>query len=251
MSAKNTKCSSNTRTKYFYVYYSYEPWGRGYIGKRECWCLPEDDIKYFGSFEDKTFKPTEKIILETFNSRKDAYVAEAKLHTFYDVKNNLHFSNKTNQYLNKNELFKIKKLRISDENFQNQFISYVKEFKSIRQILLKLELKETGGNYNSVKTWIELLKLDTSHFTGMGWSKGKKLGDRLTEKQKEKSHYKYTYTVTTPTEQIIITKNLSQFCREHNLNKRNMWLASVGRIKSCKGYKVTREPLNNQKTNVL
>jgi hypothetical protein len=20
--------------------YSYEPWGRGYIGKRECWCLP-------------------------------------------------------------------------------------------------------------------------------------------------------------------------------------------------------------------
>jgi len=50
--------------KYFYVYYSYEPWGRGYIGKRECWCLPEEDTKYFGSFRDKTFKPTEKIISE-------------------------------------------------------------------------------------------------------------------------------------------------------------------------------------------
>ena len=48
--------------KYFYVYYSYEPWGRGYIGKRECWCLPEEDVKYFGSYRDKTFKPTEKII---------------------------------------------------------------------------------------------------------------------------------------------------------------------------------------------
>lgn len=26
--------------KYFYVYYSYEEFGRGYIGKRECKCLP-------------------------------------------------------------------------------------------------------------------------------------------------------------------------------------------------------------------
>jgi hypothetical protein len=27
-------------SKYFYVYYSYEEFGRGYIGKRECKCLP-------------------------------------------------------------------------------------------------------------------------------------------------------------------------------------------------------------------
>jgi hypothetical protein len=30
----------STNKKYFYVYYSYEHWERGYIGKRECWCLP-------------------------------------------------------------------------------------------------------------------------------------------------------------------------------------------------------------------
>ena len=57
-----------SNTKYFYVYYSYEPWGRGYIGKRECECLPEEDVKYFGSYRDKTFKPTEKIILQTFDT---------------------------------------------------------------------------------------------------------------------------------------------------------------------------------------
>jgi hypothetical protein len=84
-----------TRQKYFYVYYSYEPWGRGYIGKRECWDLPEEDIKYFGSYIDKTFKPTEKIILETFNNREEVYVAEKSLHDFYQVHINPHFANKS------------------------------------------------------------------------------------------------------------------------------------------------------------
>jgi len=83
--------------KYFYVYYSYEPWGRGYIGKRECWCLPEEDTKYFGSYRDKTFKPTEKIILETFSNVNEALSAESMLHFFYDVDNNSHFVNNSKQ----------------------------------------------------------------------------------------------------------------------------------------------------------
>lgn len=80
--------------KYFYVYYSYEPWGRGYIGKRECFCLPEEDVKYFGSFKDKTFKPIEKIILHTFDTVTEAMQAEILLHNFYQVDKNLHFANK-------------------------------------------------------------------------------------------------------------------------------------------------------------
>jgi hypothetical protein len=80
--------------KYFYVYYSYEPWGRGYIGKRECECLPEDDVKYFGSYRDKTFKPTEKIILEVFDTAEESAEAEILLHDFYKVDKNLHFANK-------------------------------------------------------------------------------------------------------------------------------------------------------------
>lgn len=83
--------------KYFYVYYSYEPWGRGYIGKRECWCLPEEDIKYFGSYRNKTFKPTEKIILETFNTAEEVLEAEILLHDFYAVDKNPHFINKSKQ----------------------------------------------------------------------------------------------------------------------------------------------------------
>lgn len=88
--------------KYFYVYYSYEPWGRGYIGKRECYCLPEEDIKYFESYSDNTFNPTEKIILQTFNNSEEAYAAEKLLQEFYNVDKNSHFAN---IYIHRSEKF--------------------------------------------------------------------------------------------------------------------------------------------------
>jgi hypothetical protein len=83
--------------KHFYVYYSYEEYGRGYIGKRECECCPEEDINYFGSFKDKTFSPTQKIILETFENVEKALEAECALHDFYEVDKNPHFANRAKQ----------------------------------------------------------------------------------------------------------------------------------------------------------
>jgi len=85
------------KSKHFYVYYSYEEFGRGYIGKRECKCIPEEDIKYFGSFVDKTFRPTKKIILETFSNAKECLIAECALHNFYQVDKNPHFANMARQ----------------------------------------------------------------------------------------------------------------------------------------------------------
>ena len=83
--------------KYFYVYYSYEEYGRGYIGSRSCECLPEEDINYFGSFKDKNFRPTEKIILEIFDSVEQVLEAECLLHDFYEVDKNPHFTNRAKQ----------------------------------------------------------------------------------------------------------------------------------------------------------
>ena len=77
----------------YYVYYSYENFGRGYIGCRKCKCEPEQDVTYFGSFRDKTFKPTEKIILETFPTYELALECEVKLHKFFNVSVNPHFAN--------------------------------------------------------------------------------------------------------------------------------------------------------------
>ena len=82
---------------YHYVYYSYEEWGRGYIGVRSCECKPEQDSSYFGSFKDKTFAPKNKIILATFETREEALQAEIDLHTFYQVHVNSHFANRSCQ----------------------------------------------------------------------------------------------------------------------------------------------------------
>ena len=76
-----------------YVYHSYEEWGREYIGCRTCDCLPEEDTKYFGSFRDKTFFPTEKTILFVCETREEAAEIEIELHDFFDVAVNPQFAN--------------------------------------------------------------------------------------------------------------------------------------------------------------
>jgi len=81
-------------TKYHYVYKSFEEGGREYIGRRTCDCLPEEDIKYFGSFRDKTFNPTGKIILFTGETRQEIAEIEIELHDFFDVAVNPQFANK-------------------------------------------------------------------------------------------------------------------------------------------------------------
>jgi hypothetical protein len=83
--------------RHYYVYYSYESWGRGYIGRRSCKCLPEEDVYYFGSFRDKSFVPDQKTILQTFKTEKEAIEAEIYLHNFYQVDINPHFANKAKQ----------------------------------------------------------------------------------------------------------------------------------------------------------
>lgn len=87
-----------TQKEYHYVYYSYEEYGRGYFGSRSCKCLPEEDIKYFGSFKDKTFKPKQKIILkDDYATREEAYIDEIILQEYYKVVENPHFANRSYQ----------------------------------------------------------------------------------------------------------------------------------------------------------
>lgn len=84
----------------YYTYYSYEEAerGRGYIGYRKC---PEDisirQDKYLGSFTDKSFKPTCKVIIGIYDTQEDAVKAEADLHELYNVDSDPHFANKIKQ----------------------------------------------------------------------------------------------------------------------------------------------------------
>ena len=84
-------------TKHHYVYKSFEEKGREYIGVRSCNCLPEEDIKYFGSFKDKSFKPTKKTILFVCETREEVLEIEVELHNFFDVAVNPQFANMAKQ----------------------------------------------------------------------------------------------------------------------------------------------------------
>jgi hypothetical protein len=63
--------------KIYYVYYSFEESGRGYIGYRKCpeGLTPETD-KYLGSATDKTFKPIGKTILKGNLTLREAIAVE-------------------------------------------------------------------------------------------------------------------------------------------------------------------------------
>jgi hypothetical protein len=77
-----------------YTYYSYEPEGRGYIGKRSSHVPPEED-PYLGSFSDKTFKPTHKTVLATYRTAQDALRAESALQCLFKAHKAKHFANQT------------------------------------------------------------------------------------------------------------------------------------------------------------
>jgi Zn finger protein HypA/HybF involved in hydrogenase expression len=54
----------------------------------------------------------------------------------------------------------------------------VKTSTSIRQVLNKLNIVAAGGNYQTTNRRIKKLNIDTSHFTGQGWNKGKIIGPK-------------------------------------------------------------------------
>lgn len=60
--------------------------------------------------------------------------------------------------------------------------------KSYRQVLLKIGLKQAGGNYSQIKKYIEENSYDIKHFQGKAWNKG----------------LKYVGTSRVPLEQVLV-----------------------------------------------
>lgn len=83
--------------RYYYVYYSFEVGGLGYIGHRGCSCLPEEDISYFGTFKHKSFFPDQKIILSVHVTRAQAIAEEIRQHELWGVDKNSGFANLARQ----------------------------------------------------------------------------------------------------------------------------------------------------------
>lgn len=61
---------------------------------------------------------------------------------------------------------------------------------SVAAVIRKLGLKVTGGNYRMVNSKIKTYQIDTSHFTGQAWSKGKtKETCEIVERTRRKNSY--------------------------------------------------------------
>ena len=212
--------------KYFYVYYSYEEYGRGYIGKRECKCLPEEDVNYFGSFRDKTFKPTQKIILETFNSVEDALEAECVLHDFYKIDKNLHFANKAKQTSKKFYYINPSENMIGENN-------------PAKRPEVRKKLSTSAKNRIPISEETRK-KMSDSHM-GRVSPKGM-LGKKLTEEQKQKirdmkvARDNKTWMIKDPEGKTYTISNLKYFCEQNNLTDSAMHLVIKGKRKHHKGW---------------
>jgi len=55
---------------------------------------------------------------------------------------------------------------------EQQLKEAVKKSTSVRQVLKLLGLKLAGGNYNQIKKYLVIFKVNTSHLKGRGWNKG-------------------------------------------------------------------------------
>ncbi len=75
----------------------------------------------------------------------------------------------------------------------DQLKEAVKKSGSIRQVLSRIGLREAGGNYYQIRKYINELKLDTKHFHGPLWNKGRKIRGQfwysMEEILIEDSHY--------------------------------------------------------------
>ncbi len=58
---------------------------------------------------------------------------------------------------------------------EEQLIEAVETSTSYRQVLQKLNVAPYGGNYDVLRKALNHFNLNTSHFTGQAWNKGKKL----------------------------------------------------------------------------
>ena len=61
---------------------------------------------------------------------------------------------------------------------EQELYEAVKSSTSIRQVLDKLNIVPAGGNYQTTNRRIQKLGIDTSHFTGEAWNKGKVIGPK-------------------------------------------------------------------------
>lgn len=108
----------------------------------------------------------------------------------------------------------------------SQFKQIVAESYSVRQCLVKQNLKPCGGNYRTFYIRAERLKLDLSHFTGQGHLKGKK-NKHVPEISVEDAFVRNGTLQTTLLKNKILKYNLKPYvCEAENCTIEGFWLGN-------------------------
>lgn len=64
---------------------------------------------------------------------------------------------------------------------KEEYIAAVEESKSIADVCRKLGIAPIGGNYATIKRYIQEYSIDTSHFTGQAHNKGKERRPKIAD----------------------------------------------------------------------
>lgn len=215
---------SEKRPRFHYVYYSYEEWGRGYIGKRSCSCAPENDTKYMGSFSDKIFKPNHKIILATFATSREALTAEALLHEAYNVSKNPLFANKAKQTTEWFNTEGVPKTEQHKEKLRQSNLGRIRTEES-RQ---RMSLAKMGNKYNlGVKRGPHPLK---------GISRGRMADQERMLTFFRSKRKKICIEVTSPSGISMCPLNIRFFCEEHGIDHSRLRRVAREQCRSHKGW---------------
>lgn len=89
----------------------------------------------------------------------------------------------------------------------------VKNSHSFRETMNVLRKKTPGGNYNTLKNRIDTLKLDTSHFTGKAWKRGKTViqDSRLSKYTVDEIFSENSPTSSSEIRRLILKNKLKQY----------------------------------------
>jgi hypothetical protein len=200
--------------RWHYVYYSYEECGRGYIGKRSSKVPPGDD-PYLGSFTDKTFQPTHKIVIAMFDSSEDAIRAEIALHHLFKVDKEPHFANRAIQ--SSPRFYRIAGRRLTAGTYCPK-----KKHKPFTLLPGSTE-KNYVYSQEEIVDWDDQLRIiqDESKW--------------LVEQGRENETIKL-YPLRAPNGVILPVTDISSFAKIFNLNEKKLNLLAVGAIKNWRGW---------------
>ena len=248
--------------QWHYVYYSYEQWGRGYIGRRSSKTHPSLD-RYMGSFRDKTFAPTEKIILAEFDSVEEAIQAEIDLHSFFTVDSNPHFANQSRQtstsffYANgcpiprtaeqRQAMSDRARIAWQDPGRRQKWLTALRK-RSASEEWKQAHLRaKQSPEYRERMSRLVKERWENEDFRSKQTARIKEMS--LSEHWQKchlegcKKNKKYLYTLISPSGEIIQVENLRVFCMENGLSQEKIRQVAVGQSKTHRGWKAERQAL--------